>query len=113
MVNGDDRITVHFGVPGSGEAVLLQDGLAAPAGHVVASFRLLPGLIGHPLGCACCVPRGPAAEALARLFLARARNDVPWFTAVAVVASSDGEAAVRAALRADQVCAGRYRLDRR
>ncbi len=82
----------------------------AAGGRPVARFRLAPGLAGHAPGCACCVPRGPVAEALGRLFLARARGEVAWFRSVAVLASLAGEAAVRAALAEDQVSAGRFRL---
>jgi hypothetical protein len=113
----DDRVPVWFGSDGAAgpDAALLVEGDAVvPAGHVMARFRLGPGLTGHPFGCACCVPRGPVAEALGRLFLARARGDVPFFrSVVAVVATPVGEAAIRAALARDQVSAGRFRLAQR
>jgi len=50
------------------------------------------------------------AEALGRLFLARARGEVAGFRSIAVIATPAGEAAVRAALAGDQVSAGRFRL---
>jgi hypothetical protein len=106
----DDRVLVHFAAPSAGDAVLIEGESAAPAGRPVQCFRLSPGLAGHAPGCACCVPRGPVAEALSRLFLARARGEVAWFHAVAVHASPAGQAAVRAALATDQVAAGRFRL---
>lgn len=63
---------------------------------------------GHVPGCACCVPRGALAEALGRLFLARARGDVRFFRRVVVV--TDNPAAVAAALAADPFVSGRFRL---
>lgn len=105
----DNRIPVHFLAPGPGEAALVEGEAPAPD-RPVARFRLAPGLSGHPQGCACCVSRTPVAEALSRLFLARARGEVPWFRSVAVIATPAGEAAVRAALAEDQVSAGRFRL---
>jgi hypothetical protein len=67
---------------------------------------------GHPMGCTCCTPRGPVADALGRLFLARARREVPWFSAVVAVARTEaGADAVRAALRDDVVTTARFRLE--
>jgi len=106
----DDRVPVRFGAPEPGEAVLAEAGLPVPDGHPTMVFRLTRALAGHRAGCSCCVPRGPVADALGRLFLARARRDVTWFGAVAVLATPAGDAAVRAALAEDQVCAGRFRL---
>jgi hypothetical protein len=115
--SSDDRVPVRFGsgeAAGQGEALLIEGDAAAPDGHAVARFKLAPGLIGHPFGCACCTPRGPVAEALGRLFLARALGEVAFFrSVVAVVATQAGEAAVRAALAEDQVSAGRFRLAQR
>jgi len=109
----DDRIPVRFAPAGPDDAVLIEGDAAAPPGYPLARFRLSPGLVSHPAGCACCVPRGPVTDALGRLFLARARGEVRWFRAVAVVASPAGESAVRAALAADRVAAARFRLDDR
>lgn len=113
----DDRVPVRFASADAAardEALLVEGEAPMPAGHAVARFRLAPGLIGHPVGCACCTPRGPVSEALGRLFLARARGEVAFFrSVVAVVATPAGEAAVRAALAEDQVSAGRFRLARR
>jgi hypothetical protein len=112
--SSDDRMPVRFGsgdAAGPDAALLVEGDEAVPRGHAVARFRLTPGLIGHPFGCACCIPRGPVAEALGRLFLARARGEVAFFrSVVAVVATQAGEAAVRAELGEDQVSAGRFRL---
>ena len=112
MVNqmADDRIPVRFGQPEAGEAVLIEGDLPLGPGRPVARFRLAAALAGHMPGCPCCVPRGPVAEALGRLFLARARGEVAWFRSIAVIATPAGEAAVRAALAGDQVSAGRFRL---
>jgi hypothetical protein len=113
----DDRVPVRFGcgeAAGPDAALLVEGDAVVSAGHVMARFRLVPGLTGHPFGCVCCVPRGPVAEALGRLFLARARGDVAFFRAVVVVvATPGGEAAVRSALADDQVSAGRFRLAQR
>jgi hypothetical protein len=105
----DDRVAVRFGPPAADEAVLIE-GDASTCGRPVARFRLAPALAAHAPGCACCVPRGPAAQALDRLFLARARGEVAWFRSVAVQATPAGEAAVRAALAGDQVSSRRFRL---
>jgi hypothetical protein len=114
--SSDDRVPVRFGsgdAAGPDAALLVEGDTVVPPGHAVVRFRLGPGLIGHPFGCACCVPRGPVAEALGRLFLARARGEVAFFRLVVVVATPEGEAAVRAALAEDQVSAGRFRLAQR
>jgi hypothetical protein len=115
--SSDDRVPVRFGsvdAAGPDAALLVEGDAVVPAGHAVVQIRLGPGLTGHPFGCACCVPRGPVAEALGRLFLARARSEVAFFrSVVAVVATPAGEAAVRAALAEDQVSAGRFRLAKR
>jgi hypothetical protein len=106
----DPRIPLHFGplAEAAADAALLIEGDApAPPGRVVARFVAPTGF--HPVGCACCEPRGPVAEALGRLFLARARGG-PWFSAVqAVTRSTAGRAAVRAALAVDKLIAARYR----
>jgi hypothetical protein len=115
--SSDERVPVRFGsgdTAGQDEALLIEGNATVPTGHAEARFRLASGLIGHPYGCACCTPRGPVAEALGRLFLARARGEVAFFrSVVAVVATPAGEAAVQAALAADQVSAGRFRLAKR
>ena len=113
MPASDDRMPVRFdnAMAAAPEVALLVEGDAVvPDGHAVARFRLASGLSGHPPGCTCCAPRGPVAEALGRLFLARARGEVAFFRSVVVVATPAGEAAVRAALAEDQVAAGRFRL---
>ena len=69
----------------------------------------LDGAPAHRIGCACCIARTPAAQALGALFLQRARGEVAFFRRVLV----DGHAAqaeVRAALQSDPVAAARFRL---
>jgi hypothetical protein len=106
----DARIPVVFapaGAAGSGDAVLIEGDGVAPDGLPVARFSA--ALPGHAVGCACCTPRGPVAEALHRLFLARARGTAAFFARVVVAAGPEGEAAVRQALVDDAFVAGRYR----
>ena len=69
----------------------------------------LDGAPGHVAGCACCVARTPAAQALGRLFMQRARGEVAFFRRV-LVDGHAAEAAVRAALQSDPVAAARFRL---
>jgi hypothetical protein len=69
----------------------------------------MTGAPGHPAGCACCLSRGAMAQALHRLFLARARGEVPFFRRV-VVAAPDG-AALAEALTGDAFVSGRYRAE--
>jgi hypothetical protein len=107
----DARVPVVFAAPaeaGAEDALLLEaePGAACAAGVVV---RLPSAAAGHRFGCACCVPRGAAAEALGRLFLARARGEVRFFRRVVVSVADVG--AVRAAILEDRLVAGRYRLD--
>lgn len=67
---------------------------------------------GHVPGCACCVARSPVAEALGRLFRARAVGEVAFFKRLGVVpASAGGEAAVRQALETDGLVSACYRLE--
>jgi hypothetical protein len=113
MMDADDgRIGVRFGAAsdaGPDEALLIEGFVVADRASV-ARFTLTAGFATHPLGCACCAPRGPVAEALGRLFLARARGEVPWFRGVVAVTRSEaGAGAVRAALLADVVTAARFR----
>jgi|HubBroStandDraft_4_1064222.scaffolds.fasta_scaffold700081_2 hypothetical protein len=124
MDAGDARVEVRFGAAedaGPEDALLIEgdapaagiaprDGDAPADRPVVARFMLPVRAPTHPLGCICCAPRGPVAEALSRLFLARARGEVPWFrSVVAVTRSVAGADAVRAALAADVVTTARFR----
>jgi hypothetical protein len=105
----DARIPVFFAPvpPAGGDAVLIEGDDEAPEGLPSARFFL--ALPGHEAGCACCAPRGPVAEALHRMFLARAQGTAAFFGRVVVLASAAGEAAVRRALAEDGFLAGRYR----
>lgn len=91
------------------DTALLVEG-DAPAQDGAAVARFAPGLGRHAADCACCVARGAVAEALGRLFLARARGEVGFFRAVAVVCGETGRAEVLAALAADPVVSARFRL---
>lgn len=64
--------------------------------------------ITHAPGCACCVTRTPAAQALDQLFLDRVRGTVPWFNRLVV--DPAGEATVREAVTDDPVASARFRL---
>ncbi|SIR12697.1 MULTISPECIES: hypothetical protein [Acidiphilium] len=99
---------VFGGAVGPEDAVLIEGDAPAPAAAAVARF-VVPDHPLHGVGCACCAPRGPASEALARLFLARARGEVAWFARVVVLAGDDGVALVLAALAGDAVTRARFR----
>ncbi len=109
----DPRIPVRFAdlaAAGADEAVLIEGSAAVRAGLAVARFQL-PAFGAHPAGCACCLPRGPVAEALGRLFLARARGEVGFFrSVVAVAATTAGRRAIDDALAGDPVVTARFRL---
>jgi len=93
----DARVAVAFGSiadANEGDAVL-GNGLAT--------------MTGHAAGCACCTPRTAAAETLTRLFMQRARGEVPFFRRVLVVSDAAGNEAVRAALRSDPLVSARFR----
>ncbi len=112
----DARIPVTFAAAataGRGDALLIEGATAAPPGVPVARFPVA-GFAGrgrgHLAGCACCAPRGKVAEALHRLFLARARGETGFTTRLVVSAGREGEEAVRQALAGDAFLAGRYRL---
>ena len=106
----DARVPVFIGSAASAgpEAVLQVEG-AIPA-EAAARF-VVRKPTGHVAGCACCVPRSPVSDALNRLFLARARGEMPFFRTVVVVPATDeGAAAVRQALAEDPVTMARFRL---
>ncbi|WP_431281025.1 hypothetical protein ACQW02_16585 [Humitalea sp. 24SJ18S-53] len=87
----------------AGAAMLLPEGVAPPAGaSAVAEFSA----DSHVVGCNCCAGRLPAAVALDRLFLDRVRGNVPFFRAVAALASDDQ---VQRALAQDAVVGARFR----
>jgi hypothetical protein len=64
----------------------------------------------HTIACACCPPRAPLAQALTKLFFARARGEIPFFSRVIVSSDPGQEAFVAAALAADPVTAARFRF---
>ncbi len=82
---------------------------AAGPGDVVQPWSG-KGATRHAAGCACCQPRPPLAAALARLFLARARGEIPFFVRVVVPCPPEREAALGATLAADPVTAARFRF---
>ena len=110
----DARVPVRIGSAdqaGPDHALLIEQGAALPAACVPFAQFVVPVGLTHPAGCACCVPRGPVAEALTRLFLARVRGETRHFSAViAVPVSREGEAAIRAALLSDPMVSARFRL---
>jgi len=101
----DARVPVVFGSSRDAQEgdALLASGLDGAPGQG------LVGVPGHDAGCACCVARTPAAQALGRLFMQRARGEVAFFRRV-LVDGHAAEAAVRAALQSDPVAAARFRL---
>ena len=115
MIGSEDaRIGVRFGAAedaGPEDALLIEGD--APADRPAAARFTVPIRVPtHPIGCICCAPRGPVAEALGRLFLARARGELPWFRSViAVTHSAAGAAAVRAALTGDVATTARFRSE--
>lgn len=107
----DARIPLRFGplhdrMPN--EAVLTDGNAAAPP-----QARFGPDPAGHPKDCLCCISRSAAATALAVLFRERVLSSGPPFGGVLAVVSPAGEGAVRQALLADPLVAGRYRLSTR
>ena len=95
-------------MPAPGDAALVETGAASPPGIPLGQFT--PDA-GHPAGCACCAARQAAALALDRLFLQRARGEIPFFRRVAaVLATERGEASLRAALASDPIVSARFRL---
>jgi len=112
MVGSTDmRIPIVMGgEAGPGDAALVEDGHAMPAAGYAVRFAVWSAKPGHFAGCACCTLRGPAADALTALFRARATGVAPLFKRLVVLASAEGEAAVKAALAEDVVSAARFRL---
>ncbi|HEX5327130.1 MAG TPA: hypothetical protein VFW75_10725 [Acetobacteraceae bacterium] len=104
---------IRFGEPstaGPDSALLLEGDEPAPAGRLIARFVIRRPARAHPVGCVCCAPRGVAAEALSRLFLARARSEVGFFREVVVVSRTmAGRAAIHAALDHDPLVSSWFR----
>lgn len=115
----DARIPVRFRLPTAaadavpdGAVVLVEEGLPVhwPAARVSGFPATAPAEPGpHPAGCACCVARLQAGEALRRLFLSRVRGETAFFTEVTVVARPATLEALRAALRDDPGLSGWFR----
>lgn len=106
----DSRIPVVFGTlaeAGAEDALLLAGSAVPPPGRAVAFVAA--GASPHAAGCNCCVSRGSVAQAMAALFVARARGEVAFFSRLLVVLDAAGRAAARAALEGDRFVAGRYR----
>jgi hypothetical protein len=103
----DARVPLVFGTLaelGADDAVLIDGDAEAPAGRVVVRVGAEPA---HMAGCVCCVPRSAAGSALAGLFLARGRGDVAFFRRVLAV--TDDEAGLRAALEEDVLASAWFR----
>jgi hypothetical protein len=108
----DARVQVRFGGLENapvGVALLMEGDAPVEAGVVVERFTVPIGA-SHPVGCVCCAARSPAAQALARLFLARARAEAPMFREVVVVATPEGEKTVRGALVGDPLASAWFRV---
>ncbi len=107
----DARLPIRFGTAEEAKrdaAFLIEGTAAAPPGRIAEHF-LLPAGPTHPPGCTCCAGRSPAAQALSRLFLARARGEAPMFREIVAVASPAGQAAVRAAVKQDPLASAWFR----
>ncbi len=107
----DARVPVVFGrleQAGPEDAVLVEDD--APPVATAAVVRVVGAVPApdHAVGCACCRPRAPVASVLGSLFLARARGEVPFFRRVLAVVAD--EAGMRAAIDADSLVSGRFRV---
>jgi hypothetical protein len=102
----DARIPVFFAAnrdEAANTGWLVEDAALAPWGATDE---------GHVIGCACCVARSPVAEALGRLFRARATGEVAFFTRLGVIPSGpSGETAVRQALVNDGLASACYRIE--
>ena len=109
----DARVPVRFGTvadAGEGDALLIEGDAPVPSAIAAARFDAAPS--GHPAGCTCCAPRGPAAMALSGLFQARAKGEVAFFhRVVAVAVSADGGASITGALREDPLVSARFRME--
>jgi hypothetical protein len=106
----DMRIPIFFGIPPrSDDAVLVEEGQTAPSEGYAVRFSP-PAGPSHKFNCTCCTFRGPASTALGQLFRARATGVAPFFKRVVVLASPQGETAVREALAGDVMAAARFQI---
>ena len=103
-------VRLHSG-PAPGAVWLAEDGVPTPAGAArVERFAAPPMPTEHPMGCACCQPRNPAAIALDRLFMARLKGETPWFSEVlAATATENGAQSLRFVLAEDPVVSARFK----
>lgn len=112
MNSGTDmRIPVLFGGNTAAEAMdawLVEANATPPPSGYAHRFTLPAPGFGHAIGCNCCTPREPAADALASMFRARITGTAPFFKRVLVLASPAGEAAIREALTKDVMTVARY-----
>jgi hypothetical protein len=101
LMSNDTRIPVRLGTAAS----------AGPRSHVLSAADLPKpsALQRHTFGCTCCAPRTGLARALARLFLALVRGEVPFFEEIIVVGDFDADA-LAAAIAEDVVAAARFRM---
>lgn len=109
----DARVPLRFGAVSDASpdsALLIEGDVPAMSGNVAEYFGAASAA-GHVAGCPCCGPRAPAAQALSRLFLARARGQVAMFRDVVAVASVGGRSAIRSALQSDPLVSACFRLD--
>lgn len=98
----DARIPVHLIAPGDAlpdGAILLAEG---------TDFAVTA--TGHAIGCACCLPRSPAAPAFDRLFLARVKGERSFTSIAAQATTNEGAEALRWAIDYDPVVSSRFRL---
>lgn len=106
----DARIPLLFARPADplpAETAVVVEGHAADFPGAAAIVRVTPRAAGLAR-CACCAPRHQIAQALAKLFFARARGEVAFFRQVVVIGPD--ETAIRAAVADDVVTAARYRI---
>ena len=106
----DARVPVVFGEIGDAgpeDALLIAGDAPAPKAMALARYNV-SNSAAHQPGCLCCLPRGAAALALGRLFLARSRGEVGFFRRVLVVAQDPSP--VLAALASDPLVSGRFRF---
>jgi hypothetical protein len=105
-----DLAAVEAALAEGGPAALVTAAPAPPKpARAVAAVSFAAGVATHRAGCACCQGRSPAAQALDRLFQARARGAAPWFERVLVLDEEGAGAEVLAALREDALAAARFR----
>jgi hypothetical protein len=108
----DTRLGLLFGTAADAgpQDALLLEGRGADAPGRAWFTVTAPHAPLHTGGCACCAPRNEAGQALARLWLGRARGEGPFFArVVAVTATAAGRDAVVSALAADPLASACFR----